>query len=100
MCSGLGVATSERDHGTMGIMSLRGLIGMISRRPVGLAARTRFQWARTFMAFAAPPIKKAGPGHLKVLAKTAERLGRGGGDQVEVATVAAGCFWGVELAFQ
>ena len=81
-------------------MSLRGLIGMISRRPVGQAARTRFQWARTFMAFAAPPIKKAGPGHLKVLAKTAERLGRGGGDQVEVATVAAGCFWGVELAFQ
>ena len=56
------------------------------------------------MSFAAPPTKKAGPDHLRVLKECQERAiisaGTGEEGEQELATVAAGCFWGVELAFQ
>ena len=63
----------------------------------------RPQLSRAFLSFAAPPTKKAGPKHMNVLATSQERaimLGSGVAKEEEIATVAAGCFWGIELAFQ
>jgi peptide-methionine (S)-S-oxide reductase len=52
--------------------------------------------------FGPPPTKTAGPAHLKVLenAKRRQEELKGIVNGNSTATLAAGCFWGVELAFQ
>jgi methionine-S-sulfoxide reductase len=57
---------------------------------------------RSFISFAGPPTKTAGPLHLKVLKDAQERMETVGKsiDGTSTATISCGCFWGPELAFQ
>ena len=62
---------------------------------------TRHAFARTF--FGPPPTKTAGKIHLQIIEKAKRKLVAHGEENVQctaTTTLAAGCFWGVELAFQ
>lgn len=57
---------------------------------------------RTFMSFAAPPTKKPGSDHIRVLKECQERaINSAGGKEAkqETATLAAGCYWSIQLSF-